>query len=222
MFATISSSSRMQRSISTPGRAITNGLRISMARAIVGNRATSGSDKRPTDVRAIVTAGGRWYDQSIVASCDRSYEQSWHPVTDRTSIRGILWLSVRSIVAPGHRWYDQSWGQRLIARSQFRSFEHDDRPYYGWFCPGDHPRPMRPVVCSFYDLPTIPTFFRSRKVKVGRRPGVTGALGVLNMNATLLRLILLWRSPTTSATSRDVLGYLCVYINRQLFGFLTM
>ena len=35
------------RSISTPGRAITNDWRISMARAIAGNRATSGSDQRP-------------------------------------------------------------------------------------------------------------------------------------------------------------------------------
>ena len=47
MFATISSSCRIPRSISTRGRAITNDWRISMARAIVGNRATSGSDKRP-------------------------------------------------------------------------------------------------------------------------------------------------------------------------------
>ena len=47
MFATISSSSRIPRSISTRGRAFTNDWRISMARAIVGNRATSGSDQRP-------------------------------------------------------------------------------------------------------------------------------------------------------------------------------
>ena len=33
-------------------------------------------------------------------------------------------------------------------------------------------------------------------------PGVTGVLEVLNMTTTLLRLILPWRSPTTSATSR--------------------
>ena len=46
MFATISSSGRTLRSISTRGRAITNDWRISMARNIVGNRATSGSDQR--------------------------------------------------------------------------------------------------------------------------------------------------------------------------------
>ena len=45
--ATISSSGRIPRLISTYGRAITNDWRISMARAIVGNRATSGSDQRP-------------------------------------------------------------------------------------------------------------------------------------------------------------------------------
>ena len=72
------------------GRAITNDWRISMARAIAGNRTTSGSDQRPTDVRSIVAAGDRWYDQSIVASCDRSYEQSWHTLTDSTSTRDIM------------------------------------------------------------------------------------------------------------------------------------
>ena len=47
MFATISSSGRIPPSISTRGRAITNDWRILMARAIVGNRAASGSDQRP-------------------------------------------------------------------------------------------------------------------------------------------------------------------------------
>ena len=59
-----------------------------------------------------MTAGDRWYDQSIVASCDRSYEQSWHPVTERTTNR-----------APEDRWYDQSWGatiDRTINRSIVR------------------------------------------------------------------------------------------------------
>ena len=99
-------------------------------------------------------------------------------LTDRTSTRGILWPSEQSIVAPEDRWYDQSWGatidrtiNRSIVRpsvwsivapndleSQVRSFEHDHRPCYDWFCPGDRPRPPRPVVRPFYDLPTIPTF----------------------------------------------------------------
>ena len=47
MFAKISTSGRIQRSISTRGRAIAKDWRMSMARAIVGNRATSGSDQRP-------------------------------------------------------------------------------------------------------------------------------------------------------------------------------
>ena len=33
---------------------------------------------------------------------------------------------------------------------------------YDWFCPGDRPRPLRPVVRSFYDLPTIPKKIRSQ------------------------------------------------------------
>ena len=64
MFATIFSSGRIPRSISTRGRAITNDWRISMARAIVGNRATSSIDQRPM------------------------YDQSWHPVTEGTINRG--------------------------------------------------------------------------------------------------------------------------------------
>ena len=43
----ISSSGRIPRPISKRGRAITNDWRISMAGAIAGHRATSGSDQRP-------------------------------------------------------------------------------------------------------------------------------------------------------------------------------
>ena len=101
MCATISSSGRIPRSISTHSRVVTNDWRISMTRAIVGNRVTSVSNQRPM------------YDQSIVAYCDRSYEQSWHPVIDRTSTRGTR----RPMV------YDQSWGvtiDRTINRSIVR------------------------------------------------------------------------------------------------------
>ena len=42
IFAMISSSGRIPRLISTCGRVVTNDWRILMARAIVGNRATSG------------------------------------------------------------------------------------------------------------------------------------------------------------------------------------
>ena len=88
MFATISSSARIRQLISTRGRAITNNMKISMARAIVGNRATSGSDQRPM------------------------YDQLLRPTTDRTINRCILrpivralvvWPSARSVVAPDGR-----------------------------------------------------------------------------------------------------------------------
>ena len=80
------------RSISTRGRAITNDCRISMARAIVGIRATSGTNQRPmydlllcpTTDRTINRDGRRQIVRSIVASCERSYEQSWHPACDRS------------------------------------------------------------------------------------------------------------------------------------------
>ena len=78
MFATMSSSGRIRRLISTRGRAITNDTKVSMARAIVGNRATSGSDQRPmydqllrpTTDRTINRDGRRPMVGSIVASCD--------------------------------------------------------------------------------------------------------------------------------------------------------
>ena len=121
-------------------------------------------------------SGDRWYEQSIVASCDRPFEQSWHPVTDGTNNRGILCAIVRALVASCDRAYNQSWHpktdgtinrvvQLSIVRSieaphdlesQVRSFEYDHRPCYDSFCTGDHPRPLRPDVRSFYDLPTIP------------------------------------------------------------------
>ena len=117
MFATISSSSggRIPRSISTRGRAITIDWRISMARAIVGNRATSGSYQRSM-VRSIDRCILRPIVRAIVASCDRSYEHSWHPVTERTINRGTRRPMVRSIVAIYNRSYDQSCHQTIFNR----------------------------------------------------------------------------------------------------------
>ena len=120
MFATISSSGRIRRLISTRCRAITNDTKISMARAIVGNRATSGSDQRPmydqllrpTTDRTINRDGRRPMVGSIVASCDRSYEHSWHPVAECTISCGTRRLIV-----------DQSLGatiKRTINRSIVR------------------------------------------------------------------------------------------------------
>ena len=64
--------------ISTRGRAITNDWRISMARAIAGNRATSGSDQR------------LMYEISRRPATDRTINRSLHPALDRSSNRGIL------------------------------------------------------------------------------------------------------------------------------------
>ena len=84
IFATISSSGRISRSISRPtrGRAITNDWRISMARTIAGNRATGGSDQRPMYdgrrlvVRSIDRCIRRPIVRAIVAYFDRSYDHS--------------------------------------------------------------------------------------------------------------------------------------------------
>ena len=138
MFATMSSSGRIRRLISTRGRAITNDTKVSMARAIVGNRATSGSDQRPmydqllrpTTDRTINRDGRRPMVGSIVASCDRSYEHSWHPVAecmiscgtrrlivDQSLIKRTINRSiVRPIVATYDRSYDQLWHQTTDRR----------------------------------------------------------------------------------------------------------
>ena len=125
IFATISSSGRIPRSISTHDRAITNDWRTSMARAIAGNRATSGSDQ--------------WlmHDQSWRPATDGTINRSLHPVPDRTSTRDILWPSVRSIMAPEDRWYNQSWDAK-IDRTINRATDRTINRCY-----------LRPIVRSF-------------------------------------------------------------------------
>ena len=91
--------------------------RISMATAIVGNRATFvatndrctiNRDGRRPMVQSIDRCILRPIVRAIVASCDRSYEHSWHPVSDRTINRGTRRPMVRSIVRGNDRWHDQS------------------------------------------------------------------------------------------------------------------
>ena len=113
---TISSSGRIRRSIFKRGRAITNDWRISMERAIVGNRATS----RSVNDRCTINRDGRrpinrslhpnTYRTSncdilrpivraLLASCRRAYDQLWHPRTDGTITREVQRSVARSIVA---------------------------------------------------------------------------------------------------------------------------
>ena len=94
MSATISSSVRLVRLVleiaHTRGGAITNDWRRSMATAVVCNRATRGCDHRPI-VRI------------IIVSDDRSYDQSWCRVTDRTINRDSKNLVRNRVVGPGFR-----------------------------------------------------------------------------------------------------------------------
>ena len=99
MFATISSSGRIPRSISTRGLAITNDWRISMTRVIIGNRATRGSDqhrctinrdgRRPM-VRSIDRCILRRIVRAIVTSCDRSYDRS----QDAGTVWSTVWIPI--------------------------------------------------------------------------------------------------------------------------------
>ena len=62
-----------------------------MARAIVGNRATSGSDHRPMCDQLLRSTTDRTINRG-----ERLYDQSCRPVTDRTSNRGILHVTDRT------------------------------------------------------------------------------------------------------------------------------
>ena len=127
--------------------------------------------------------------RAIVASEDRMYDQSYLRATDRTINRCDLRPIVRSVGAP------TIWNHRLevlnmtidLATTDFAlAITHDlyDQSYVlSTICPR-----FQHISVAGRSLP-------------GRNPDVTGALGVLNMTTTLLRLILPWRSPTTSATS---------------------
>ena len=119
----------------------------------------------------------------IVATYDRSYDQSWHQATDCTINRSIVRPTVRSIVrlpihdhpqlvvspcTTGGRAYDHV--RPICDRLRFgiagyKSFEHDHRPCYitiHFALTVTRPRPLRPVVRSFYDLPTILTSYGRR------------------------------------------------------------
>ena len=74
-----------------------------MAKLVVGNRTTSGSDHRPI-VRSIIPSDGR------------SYDQSWCRVTDGTINRGVRRPIAQSIVASGDGSHDQTWNLRPIVR----------------------------------------------------------------------------------------------------------
>ncbi len=113
----------------------------------INDRCTISYCARRPIVRSIVATdrtinrdGRRSMVGSIVASCDRSYEHSWHPVAECTiscgtrrlvvdqslgaTIRRTISRSiVRPIVATYDRSYDQSWHQttdRTINRSIVR------------------------------------------------------------------------------------------------------
>ena len=142
--------------------------------------------------------------RAIVASCDRRYYQSWGATIDRTINHSIVRPLVRSIVATYDRSYDQSWHQTIwnsrlevlnltidLATTDFALAITHDLCHQSYI----FLRLFAEVVRSFYAL--------------RRKPSVTVYLGVLNMPSTLLRMILPWRPPTTSATSRTFFLWFC-------------
>ena len=115
-----------------------------IVRSIVATDRKINRDGRRPMVRPIVASCDRSYEQSWHPVCDRSHEHSWHPVTERALNRGTRWPIVRSIVGCNDRSYDQLCGYRSTT-------------IHNWSC-----HHARLVLRSFYDLPTIPNFFRSQ------------------------------------------------------------
>ena len=81
-----------------------------------------------------------------------------HDLCDQSYVLSTIWIRLV---------YDSKlfWTQlrrNLVVRPVWLGVEHDVRPGCDWFCPGDHPRPLRPVVRPIYDLTTIPSFFVRR------------------------------------------------------------
>ena len=86
-----------------------------IVRSIVATDRTINRDGLQPMVRSIVASCDRSYEQSWHPACDRSYEHSWHPVIERTINRGIR--------RPINRGVQQS-----IARSIVASCDRSLRP----------------------------------------------------------------------------------------------
>ena len=186
----------------TCSRAITKDWRRLIVRSIVGNRVTSRGDQQ-----LIV--------RSIVATYDRSYDLNSRNRPNIYTDLGELKTGGRTdrkVVQPvvtGRDWsYYQSWGRttggttnRQVARPVARPIVRliDPRScttggatIHDWWY--DHVRPL----CDLL------------------RFGIAGQK-FWTWPSTLLRLILLWRSPTTSATSRTY----TIYPRLQHFSVVT-
>ena len=109
---------------------------------------TINRDGRRPLVRSIVASCDRSYEQSWHPACDRSYEHSsrWHPVTERTINRDTRRPIVRSLVGCNHRSIVASYANCCDTRPTVRSVVAScDRSYdqscdYGsaiihnWWC----------------------------------------------------------------------------------------
>ena len=199
----------------TCSRAITKDWRRLIVRSIVGNRATSRGDQQ-----LIV--------RSIVATYDRSYHQSWRPATSRTIDRrssssryknavvendlnsrnrpniytdlgelktgGTTDRKVVQPVVTGRDWsYYQSWGRTTGGTTNRQAARPVTRPIVRLIDPRSCTTGGATIHDWWYD--------HVRPLCDLLRFGIAGQK-FWTWPSTLLRLILLWRSPTTSATSR--------------------
>ena len=87
---------------------VRSGAEIVRLVVAINDRCTINRVCRRPMVRSIDRCILRPIVRAIMASCDRSYEHSWHPVTECTINRGTRRQMVRSIVGCNDRSHDQS------------------------------------------------------------------------------------------------------------------
>ena len=110
MFATISSNGRSHTAIDIYARSRyinwenIDGLSV----VAINDRCTTIHDGWLPIARSIDRCLLRPTVRAIVASCDRSYDNSWHPVTELTINRGTRRPMVRSLVGCNDRLHVQS------------------------------------------------------------------------------------------------------------------
>ena len=118
IFATISSSGRIPRYRSLRVVALSRTMgeyrwqepsqEIVGVLVAINDRCTINRDGRRPMVRSIDRCLLRPVVRAIVAYCDRSYEHSWYPGTERTINRGTRIPMVQSLIGCNDRSHDQS------------------------------------------------------------------------------------------------------------------
>ena len=105
-----------------------------------------------------------WLQMETVGNInDWSYNQSEQLVTGRTTDRATVYNHARLVVRPhaigGTIMWDDLQVCDLQSQTDRRQFLTWLSTLFDWFCSYDHPRPLKSVARSLYDLTAIPKCF---------------------------------------------------------------